>query len=162
MLYFRLLIVSAKIRIFSYLTKLFLDFFSNFAHDMKNFITFIVILATFTACQESLEDRCQRECVTYTQKHCPLQVDKNIVMDSMFLDRPSHTINYAYTVSGPIDDAAILTRNNPREHLLVEVKNSTHLKRYKEAGYNFRYVYYSGKKKGTQLFEATFRPADYQ
>ena len=44
----------------------------------------------------------------------------------------------------------------------VTIKNTTKLKLYQEAGYNFRYVYFSEKKKGTQLFEATFRESDYQ
>jgi len=129
---------------------------------MKKIVTFIALLTIITACQESLEDRCYRECVTYTQKHCPLRVANDVVMDSMFLDRSTHTINYVYTVSGIIDNAELLTSNNPRENLLLEVRKSTHLKRYKEAGYNFRYVYYSNNKKGTQLFEATFHPNDYK
>ncbi len=129
---------------------------------MKKSVIFCALLLIFAACQESLEERCQRECVTYTKKHCPLRVAENIILDSMFLDKPTHTINYVYTVSGIIDDKGLIERNNPTENLRMEVKNSTHLKRYKEAGYSFSYIYYSAKNKGTQLFKATFHQSDYQ
>ena len=88
-------------------------------------------------------------------------VTKDIILDSMSFDKASHTIGYHYSVKGLLDDAELINRNMPRDLLLKEVKNSPHLKLYKEAGYNFRYVYYSTKKKGTQLFEATFRKSDY-
>lgn len=132
---------------------------------MKNLIKFIIgflLLAVATACQESLEERCAREAATYTKKNCPMQIDAYTVMDSMMFDATTHTIIYAYTLSGPLDDTAFIYKQMPKERLLQEVKNSTHLKLYKEAGYNFRYTYHSAKKKGTKLFEATFRENDYQ
>ena len=46
--------------------------------------------------------------------------------------------------------------------LLKELKNSTSMKLYKEAGYHFRYVYYSTKNSGTKVFDTTFRQKDYQ
>ena len=129
---------------------------------MKKSVVLLAISTLFIACQESLEERCAREAKTYTEKHCPVRVAADIVFDSMSFDKTSHIISYAYTVQGVLDDADIINRNMPRERLLMEVKNSTHLNLYKEAGYSFRYVYYSAKKKGTQLFEATFRQSDYK
>ena len=129
---------------------------------MKKLITLLAISTIFLACQESLEERCAREAKEYTAKHCPVRVAQDIIFDSMSFDKTSHGISYAYTVQGVLDDAGIIHRNMPRERLLIEVKNSPHLNLYKEAGYSFRYVYYSAKKKGTQLFEATFHQSDYQ
>ncbi len=140
----------------------FPDFFTNFANNMKKLVIFCAFLVIFTACQESLEDRCAREAKTYTEKHCPVKVAPDIIFDSMAFDKSSHIISYAYTVSGVLDDAEVINRNMPRERLLMEVKNSPHLQLYKEAGYSFRYIYYSAKNKGTQLFEATFHQSDYQ
>jgi hypothetical protein len=60
-----------------------------------------------------------------------------------------------------LDDSTVINQNQPRERLLQEVKNSTNLKLYKEAGYSFRYTYLSAKENGTKLFEATFQKADY-
>lgn len=38
--------------------------------------------------------------------------------------------------------------------MLQQLKNATAMKPYKDAGYNFRYIYYSTKDKGRKLFEA--------
>ena len=114
------------------------------------------------SCQETLEERCEREVREYTRKNCPVQVANDIILDSMTFDKTSHTVSYYYDVKGILDDADLIQRNNPRERLLIEVKNSAHLKLYKEAGYSFRYVYLSTHNKGTQLFQATFHEKDYQ
>ena len=129
---------------------------------MKKIWIIIAVALMVTACQETLEERCEREAKEYTEKHCPTPIAKNIVMDSMTFDKATHTITYAYTLSGQLDDSAVVNRSNSRELLLQEVKNSTNLKLYKEAGCSFTYTYYSAKNKGTQLFKATFRKSDYQ
>ena len=120
---------------------------------MKKIWIIIAVALVVTACQETLEERCEREAKEYTEKHCPTPIAKDIVMDS---------ITYAYTLSGQLDDSAVVNGSNSRELLLQEVKNSTNLKLYKEAGYSFRYIYHSQKKKGTQLLDATFREKDYR
>ena len=128
---------------------------------MKKTILLLMSIVLLTACQESLEDRCAREAKEFTKKKCPVAVGTDIVMDSMTFDKATRTISYCYTVSGSIDDSVVINSNQPRERLLMEVKNSTNLKLYKDAGYSFRYAYYSAKENGTQLFEATFRKSDY-
>ena len=120
------------------------------------------MILLMTGCRESLEERGAREAADYTRKHCPTPVDENIMMDSLTFDMQHHTFSYCYSLSGALDDSATIHNGNPRELLLRQLRNSTNLKLYKEAGYNFRYVYYSSKKNGTQLFETTFRPDDYQ
>jgi hypothetical protein len=64
-------------------------------------------------------------------------------------------------LSGTLDDSATINQNDPREMLLQQVKNSTNLKIYKDAGYAFRYVYHSEKSKAT-LFDVTFEQKDYK
>ena len=61
---------------------------------MKKIIGICMAAMMVAACQESLEDRCQREAKTYTEKHCPMPVGKDIVMDSMTFDKATHTISY--------------------------------------------------------------------
>ena len=129
---------------------------------MKKIWIIIAVALMVTACQETLEERCEREAKEYTEKHCPTPIAKDIVMDSMTFDKSTHTITYAYTLSGQLDDSAVVNGSNSRELLLQEVKNSTNLKLYKEAGYSFRYIYHSQKKKRTQLLDATFREKDYR
>jgi hypothetical protein len=118
--------------------------------------------ALLISCQETLEERGAREARDYTKKHCPAPVAQYVTMDSMLFDKESHSFGYYYTLSGPLDDSTYINRNNPREVLLLQVKNSTNLKIYKDADYNFRYVYHSTKLKGVTLFDETFGPKDYK
>ena len=130
---------------------------------MKKTVLFIIGgIMMLTACQESLEDRCAREAKEFTEKNCPRAVDKEIVLDSMTFEKVTHTISYLYTLQGTLDDPQRIDSAKFRELLLMEVKNSTNLKLYKDAGYSFRYAYYSQKENGTKLFEATFRDNDYR
>ena len=116
----------------------------------------------FTACQESLEERCARECKEYTKKKCPVLIAKDIYLDSLTFTPSNQLLSYYYTVEGVLDDAEFLKQRDFRGMLLKELKRSTGDKLYKDAGYSFRYVYFSGKHKGTQLVEATFHKSDYQ
>ena len=128
---------------------------------MKHTALLLLAAVLLTACQESLEDCCAREAKEFTKKQCPLKVAESVVMDSMTFDKATHTISYIYSLDGVLDNADMLSKNNPRQLLLGDLKNSTNLKLYKEAGYSFRYVYYSVKQKGTKLYEATFHESDY-
>ena len=129
---------------------------------MKKTVLLLMGIMLLTACQESLEDRCAREAKEFTEKNCPRAVDKEIVLDSMAFEKATHTISYLYTLMGTLDDPQRIDSKHFRELLLMEVKNSTNLKLYKDAGYSFRYCYYSEKENGTKLFEATFRESDYR
>ena len=129
---------------------------------MKKIIIMIVAGILLAACQESLEERCAREAKEYTQKNCPRHIDTEIVLDSMTFDKDSHTIGYYYTLQGSLDNPLRVDNAQFSEALLLEVKNSTNLKLYKDAGYSFRYTYHSEKDSGTKLFEATFRENDYR
>lgn len=129
---------------------------------MKRILTIVTAALLVMACQESLEERCAREVQTYSKKHCPVRVTEDITMDSLSFDKSTHTLAYIYTVKGKVDDSTALNAVHPRELLLHQVKNSADLKLYKDAGYSFRYTYYSSKNKGTKLFEATFLEKDYR
>ena len=129
---------------------------------MKKTVLLLMGIMLLTACQESLEDRCAREAKEFTEKNCPRAVDKEIVLDSMTFEKATHTISYLYTLNGTLDDPQRIDSTHFRELLLMEVKNSTNLKLYKDEGYAFRYAYYSQKNNGTKLFEATFRESDYR
>lgn len=119
-------------------------------------------MLSFTACQESLEERCARECKEYTKKKCPVLIAKDIYLDSLTFNTSNQMLSYYYTVEGVLDDAEFLKQRDFRGMLLKELKRSTGDKLYKDAGYSFRYVYFSSKHKGIQLVEATFHKTDYQ
>ena len=128
----------------------------------KKYLFVLAGLLLFVACQESLEERCARECKEYTKKKCPVLVANNVYLDSVSFDATKLLTTYYYTVEGVLDDAEALESHDVRGMLLKELKNSASTKLYKDAGYNFRYVYFSRKQKGTQLIEATFRESDYR
>ena len=115
-----------------------------------------------TACQETMDERCAREAREYTEKKCPAKIIDGVTIDSLVFYPKSRTLTYYYTADGVIDNAEALKKYDLRGMMLKELKNSTAMKDYKEAGYNFGYVYYSTKNKGTRLFEATFREKDYR
>lgn len=127
----------------------------------RKIYTILMMTALLASCQETLEERAARESRDYTEKHCPAPVAYQVTMDSMTFDKVSHTFGYYYSLSGTLDDSAYIKQNNPRDMLLQQVKNSTNLKMYKDAGYGFRYVYMSTKNK-TTLFDVTFKQKDYQ
>lgn len=129
---------------------------------MKKTIWICLAALLLVACQETMDERCAREAREYTEKNCPTLVGEGVTMDSLIFDQPTRTLTYNYTVEGRIDSAEILQQYDMKALLLKELKNSTSMKAYKEAGYNFRYVYYSAKKKGKKQLEATFREKDYQ
>lgn len=126
----------------------------------RKIYTILMMTALLASCQETLEERAARESRDYTEKHCPAPVAYQVTMDSMTFDKVSQTFGYYYSLSGTLDDSAYIKQNNPRDMLLQQVKNSTNLKMYKDAGYGFRYVYMSTKNKAT-LFDVTFKQKDY-
>ena len=130
---------------------------------MKRVIAIVFAgMLLMSGCQESLENRCERECREYTAKKCPSHLVKDIVIDSLTFDKASHIMTFWYTLSGVMDNGEVLGQHDIRGMLLKELKNNAQMQLYKDAGYGFRYVYYSAKEKGTQLFEATFQKKDYQ
>ena len=128
---------------------------------MKNLWVMVVLALTMTACQESLEDRCERETKEFTAKQCPLQMDSNTRIDSLTFERATHTIHYYYTLTGRADDEEVLKQINPAQLLKTELKNNTTMRVYKENKYGFAYTYHSEKDSQKVLFEITFTDKDY-
>ncbi len=128
----------------------------------KIFFAAMTVLLTLSACQESLEDQCTRMAKEYTARNCPAPIGENVTIDSLVFERSTHTMCYYYTLSGDADSKAAVERADPRKVLLPEVKNSTSVKAYKDAGYNFKYTYCSAKNKGVVLYTVTFTKKDYQ
>lgn len=127
-----------------------------------NIICAAALAVAFASCQESLEDRCEREAREYTAKKCPAPVGENTVIDSVAFNRGTHTVSYYYTLSGPADNKEAVEAVNPRANLLQEIRNSTQVKAYKEAGYSFNYVYRSKSNPSATLFETTITANDYK
>ena len=109
-----------------------------------------------------MEDRCARECVEFTKRKCPSAVAEEMIIDSMTFDRASHTIQYYYKLTGASDRADAYQKDQARQLLKDALKNSTQLMAYKEAGYSFRYVYYSEQNPKTVYLDVRLTEKDYQ
>ena len=129
---------------------------------MKKVILFVLAALTLGACQESLEDKCARECVEFTKRKCPSAVAENMIVDSMTFDRASHTIQYYYKLTGTSDRADAYEEDQAKQLLKNALKNTTQVMVYKEAGYSFRYIYYSEKNPQTVYMDILLTEKDYQ
>ena len=128
---------------------------------MKKYWIIAIIALVFTACQESLEDRCERDAKDYTRKHCPTAIDQNTIIDSLTFDRATHTIHYYYKLTGIDDEEKMLTDVNAVNELKQGLKNSTAVKTYKDAKYRFAYTYRSSKNPQKILLDVVFTDKDY-
>ena len=130
---------------------------------MKYFVCAVAAIATLslTSCQESLEDRCARECNEYNTKKCPAKISEGITIDSLVFERASHTLHYYSTFSGLADNPEVVNGINPRKVLIDEVRNSPNIKTYKDAGYNFHYTYFSASRK-SKLADVLVMEKDYK
>ncbi|MBQ8158921.1 MAG: hypothetical protein IJ081_07890 [Prevotella sp.] len=129
---------------------------------MKKILIFLLTAGLLSACQESLEKRAERTLQDYSEKNCPMQLSESIVMDSCAFETDSHTLHYFYTFMGNMDNDSTLNTSSMRQLLLDALKNETTTRVFKEAGYSFKYTYYSQKQKGKILFETVMAKEDYQ
>ena len=129
---------------------------------MKKGILFMLAVLILSACQESLEDKCARECVEFTKRKCPSAIAQDMIVDSMTFDRASHTVQYYYKLTGASDRPDAYPKDQARDALKNALKNTTQLMAYKEAGYNFRYIYYSEKNPQTTYLDILLTEKDYQ
>ena len=97
----------------------------------------------------------------YTKKNCPSQMSESIRMDSMTFDPATETLHYHYTLTGRADSIGLLDKELARQTLLTELKNTTSMSAYKEAGFRFAYTYRSEKSPQTIHFETVFSEKDY-
>ncbi len=128
---------------------------------MKKIWTFVVFLSLMTACQESLEDKCEREAMDYTRRNCPMKMDNNSILDSLVFERATRTIHYYYTLTGLADRDSILEKVDAIDVLRNEVKNSTALRVYKENKFKIAYTYRSEKDPKKIRMEVMFTEKDY-
>jgi hypothetical protein len=128
---------------------------------MKKLFVFALAIIAFYACQETLEEKAIREAQLYTKKNCPSQIAENLIIDSLVFETSTHTLHYYYTLTGIADSVGLLNQSEARSSLLKELKNTTSMAGYKEAGYQFAYSYRSQKDPKTMLFETVFTQKDY-
>lgn len=130
---------------------------------MKHLLYAGILLLSLSACRNSLEDRAAQECKEYTEKKCPTPVVNDTRMDSMVFEPSSRTIHYYYSLVGNADNeqAVISKKSELRKALNDALKADAGTKGYKDAGFNFRYTYHSGKTPTKVLLDETYTEKDY-
>ena len=140
----------------------FVTLHKKIAFIMKKYWIITAITLLFTACQESLEDRCAREAKEYTRKSCPVKMDDNTTLDSLAFERSTHTLHYYYKLTGVADQDSIANNIDAVNVLKKELKNTTTLKLYKDNHYRFAYTFRSEKNPDKILIDVVFTDKDYQ
>ena len=119
-------------------------------------LTTVILIVTAIAlysCQESLEDKAQRQAYEYTRKYCPTPIDNNTRTDSIVFDRNKKVYYYYISFFNQLDDQEVVNENRAlfAEMLTQSVKDSPSLRTFLEAGFRFEYVCHSGSKPGKIL-----------
>ena len=92
---------------------------------------------------------------------------KNIVndtrMDSMVFEPSTRTIHYYYSLVGNADNEQAINskKSELRKALNDALKADAGTKGYKDAGFNFRYTYRSGKTPSKVLLDEQYTEKDY-
>lgn len=127
---------------------------------IKHLLYCTLIPITLMSCAETLEDRAFREAEEFTANNCPAPITRELAIDSMAFNKDSRTFTYYYSIS-PKFDASGLDVSQTETMLLRELKIQTNLLKYKQAGFSFRYIYYSLKDPSKHLIDVTYHKKDY-
>jgi hypothetical protein len=132
---------------------------------MKKKILVLAFAAlSLTSCHRTnLEDLAAKSASDYTERYCPTPFVDSQRTDSVSFDRATHTFGYYYTISGKIDDPMVIAKGQKQiiSSILNSLKENTSMKEFKQAAYNFHYVFRS-QKTGNVVIDKTFTKKDYK
>ncbi len=118
----------------------------------------ILLLYTTTGCQETLEQRAERNAREYTHKYCPTPFVNFSRTDSMSFNPQTRTYTYYCTFDSILDNEQVieLNRDNISQTLQKTVRESTNMKPYVQAGFHFQYICRSRKNPEIILLQTKF------
>ena len=119
---------------------------------------------SLSACHhDTLDDRAEQITQDYTRRYCPTPVQDMQRTDSLTFTRVTHTFNFYYTLTDKADNAGVIAKQTGKivKELLRQLKDNTSYKVFKEAGFNFHYVFRSSSTKAV-LIESTFGQKQYK
>lgn len=127
-------------------------------------LIFLFPLLLFTGCQKQLsfDQKCLLDAQEQTRKLCPRSIATGITLDSIGYSIHSHTLYYYYTMSQDFDNQKAINagKGKFREALKNQIINSIDLKKFKDRGITFRYIYFSKTSK-KKLLEEVYTKKDY-
>lgn len=110
-------------------------------------VLFLVMIALLAgSCQESLEERAERDAKEFTRKYCPTPVQNFTRTDSVGFVRATRTYTYYMSFVDNMDNEELINEHKQEIHDMLgqALKESTNMKTYIEAGFKFEYVCRSG------------------
>ncbi|MCM1079332.1 MAG: hypothetical protein NC344_08215 [Bacteroidales bacterium] len=124
---------------------------------------FLALCAFLSSCQESIEQRAEREAREYTQKYCPTPPQNDVITDSIVYHSATRTYSTYMTFTGKLDDAGIMAEHESEisENMLRMVRSNSGILPYKKAGFSFEYVCRSQREPEKMLLHVTFTEKDY-
>jgi len=114
-----------------------------------------------TGCKkQTFDERVQAEVDHFNEKEAPKRLDSITTFDSMQYDSKQLLLSYFYTLKTdlPMD---LFPKEDVKQELLRNLRQSLQLKTHKEHGLLFRYKYILSPS-GETLIDCTFTPEDYK
>ena len=131
----------------------------------RYFVLLMLILFVLSGCnpQANFSVRCKREAEQQNKRLCPREVDKGVMLDSIKFREDSLMFEYYYTMEDSLypQEGIQKYKNDIRENLRKKIVNSIEMKRYKENGVAFNYIYLYRNTREKAL-EYLFTKADYK
>ena len=112
--------------------------------------------------QRSTKEAFKMEAEMITEKYCPRQIEEGIMFDSTTYSIEENALRYYYTMSAPYNNEEVIKSGRPkfREGLKAQIMSSIDLKKYKDEGVTFYYIYFSADTNKV-LLEEVFTENDY-
>ena len=119
-------------------------------------LTLLLCFPVIISCrQESLDDKAERDAEEYNRKFCPTPVINYSRTDSVKYDRTTRTYTYFCTLVDKADNEVLIRENYDAitSSLMKNIKESTTMKPYLDAGIKFKFICRSGKNPQKVLLE---------
>lgn len=109
-----------------------------------------------------MEERTLRETQEYTRRRCPEGQGSNSILDSLVFDMESRTLIHYYRLTNESDneESAREKKAELDDQMIDATRKNMAYKRYKDAGYSFRYVARSDSS-GRVMYDKTITKDDY-
>lgn len=127
----------------------------------KIFLLMATATLVLTGCKkQTFDERVQAEVDHFNEKEAPKRLDSITTFDSMQYDSKQLLLSYFYTLKTdlPMD---LFPKEDVKQELLRNLRQSLQLKTHKEHGLLFRYKYILSPS-GETLIDCTFTPEDYK
>lgn len=131
---------------------------------MRKTALLLMSIVLLSSCHHAtLEDKAKKIADDYTERYCPTPEQEMTITDSITFDRDSKTFNYYYTLTKTADNADAIAKVKGKldKSLIANLKENTSMKVFKDASYNFNYVFYS-QKTGNILYHKKLTAKDYK